>query len=107
MADTPLVTMDQAIAHVRADADEDISVYLGAAVIDALEFLNRAVFASPEDMAAAVLAGTAGDDPMVVNDAIRAAILLRVGQLYRDRESGDLPLGTRTLLQPFRVGLGV
>jgi len=107
MADTPLVTMDQARAHIRADADEDISVYVGSAVIDAIEFLNRDVFATPEDMAAAILAGTAGDDPMVVNDAIRAAILLRVGQLYKDRESGGLPLGSRTLLQPFRVGLGV
>ncbi|MGE7136217.1 head-tail connector protein [Luteibacter sp. NPDC031894] len=107
MADTPLVTMDQARAHIRADADEDISVYVGAAVIDALEFLNRGVFATPEDLAAAVLAGTAGDDPMVVNDAIRAAILLRVGQLFKDRESGALPLGSRTLLQPYRVGLGV
>lgn len=107
MADTPLVSTDQVIAHLRADPDEDLSVYVGAAVVDAIEFLNRDVYGSPEDMAAAVLAGAAGDDPMVINDAIRAAILLRIGQLYKDREADEMTVGTRTLLQPFRVGLGV
>jgi hypothetical protein len=109
-----LVTSDQAAAHLRTD--EDVSLYLGAAALAASEFLNRQVYATDAAMAAAVLDGTAGDDPMVINDAIRAAILLQLGHLYRNREdvaagasaaAVELPLGSRTLLQPYRVGLGV
>jgi len=54
---------------------------------------------------------TAGDDPMVVTPAIRAAVLLIAGSLYRNREEGPdsrtLPVGAQALLQPNRVGLGV
>lgn len=111
-----LVTTEQALAHLRADSDEDISVYLRAAELAAMEYLDRQVYATPEEMAAAVLAGDAGDDPILVDDAIRAAILLTLGHLYRNREdvvAGQsagavaLPLGARALLQPKRVGMGV
>ncbi|MNT82199.1 hypothetical protein D3C72_2218940 [compost metagenome] len=61
-----------------------------------------------------MLAETAGDDPMVVNPEIQAAVLLTVGHLYMNREDtivgatvAELPRGALDLLQPYRVGLGV
>jgi hypothetical protein len=111
-----LVTLAQAQGHCRADADDDLSLYLGAAEQAAIDYLNRQVYLTSDDLAAAVLAGTAGDDPMVVNDAIKAAILLTCGHLYRNREdvltgasvvAVQLPIGARSLLQPHRTGLGV
>lgn len=53
-------------------------------------------------------------DGIVINDAIKAAILLIFGSLYSNREDvvvgvsvADLPQGSRHLLQPYRVGMGV
>jgi predicted HD phosphohydrolase len=111
-----LVTREQALAHLKADSTEDVSIYLSAAELAAMEYLNRNVYESEAAMDAAVLAGNAGEDPMVVNDLIKAAVLLIAGHLYRNREdviSGQtaaavqLPLGSRALLQPYRVGMGV
>ena len=111
-----LVDLPQAIAHVRADPgvdDEQIALYLQAAEEQAQAHLNRRVYADGPAMAAAVLAGDAGDSPMLVNASIRAAILLILGHLYAHREDtvpgsmSELPLGSRELLQPWRVGWGV
>lgn len=53
---------------------------------------------------------------VVVNQAIRAAVLLIVGHLYRNREdvvtgsgaaAAKLPMGAEALLWPWRVGLGI
>lgn len=51
---------------------------------------------------------------LVVNDAIRAAILLTLGHLYANREdvvtavsAVELPRGARSLLMPYRARLGV
>lgn len=53
---------------------------------------------------------------IVVNDHIRAGILLILGHLYRNREdvmteqgaaAVQLPMGAHALLWPYRVGLGV
>lgn len=110
-----LITNEQAIAHLREDAGTDVALYVGAATQAAIDFLNRQVYVDAEAMAAAVLAGVAGDDPMVVNDAIKAAILLTLGHLWANREdvltgngaaAVQLPLGARPLLWPHRVGLG-
>lgn len=111
-----LVNTEQALAHLRAEPDDDISVYLGAAELSAMAYLNRQVYANADDLATAVLAGDAGDDPILVDDAIKAAILLTLGHLYRNREdvvAGPsagalaLPLGARALLQSKRIGMGV
>ncbi|MDR5881117.1 head-tail connector protein [Caballeronia sp. LZ032] len=114
-----LIPVATALAHLREDAgvaDDLVALYLSAAIRTASEYLNRELFANAEDMAAAVLAGTAGTDPIVINDAIRAAILLILGQLYAYREDAvigtsssvmQLPVGSKQLLQPFRTGLGV
>lgn len=109
-----LVSDTQARSHLRIEGDEDISVYVGAAEQMAIEFLNRDVYASVEDLAQAVLDGVAGPDPMVVNDLIRAAILLTLGHLYANREdvvfgasAVELPIASQNLLQPYRKQMGV
>lgn len=114
---TMLVSLDRARAHLRADDDypaEQIQIYLEAAEEQAQAFLNRNVYADADELATAVLNGTAGDDPIVVNKSIMAAVLLITGHLFANREDtiigtigSDLPMGSRTLLQPWRVGLGV
>ncbi|WJF92177.1 head-tail connector protein [Paraburkholderia bonniea] len=116
---TPVIPTAQALAHLREDAgvaDELIALYVNAAVQSASDYLGRKIYANADDMAAAVVAGTAGDDPLVGNDAVRAAILLILGKLYAFREevvAGTsssvmvLPCGSTQLLFPYRVGLGV
>lgn len=110
-----LVTIEQARQHCRVDTadDEMLGLYAEAAEQAAQDFLNRRVFSDVDELAAAVLGGTAGDDPMVANQAIVAAVLLLTGHLYRNREAVTsensvlLPLGAQSLLWPHRVGLGV
>lgn len=112
-----LITIEQARLHCRVDAGVDdsmLELYAGAAEEAAQSFLNRRVYPDAEAMAAAVLAGTAGCDPMLVNDAIRAGVLLTLGHLYRNRENvitgtivSELSQGASSLLWPHRIGLGV
>lgn len=111
-----LVEITQVRAHCRAESEDDVllTTYADAAEQIAQDFLNRRVFADTEALAAAVLDGSAGDDPIVVNPAIRAAILLTAGHLYRNREDvitgtivSEMKEGARVLLWPHRVGLGV
>jgi hypothetical protein len=120
MADpTPVVSLDLALAHLREDAgaaDALIQLYISAAVQATSNFLNRTIYGSDEDMEAAIEAGAAGADPVVADDAIRAAILLTLGKLYAYREDAvvgttksvmDLPGGSKLLLFPYRTGMGV
>lgn len=156
-----LVSLPVAKLHIRAEdaADEEVSPYLSAAELAAVNFLNRRVYADqgafdtaiagvPAMLTAAGLAHTVAveaeealDDPiarstgvahadavysraqedarqiragMVVNDAIRAAVLLICGHLYANREDvvtgvsvAQMPMGSQYLLHPYRVGLGV
>ncbi|MFD0669717.1 head-tail connector protein [Ramlibacter sp. MAHUQ-53] len=52
---------------------------------------------------------------IVINDSIRAAILLTLGHLYENREdvvvsnavAASLPMGSQYLLQPYRVEMGI
>lgn len=111
-----IVSAERARAHLRADDDypaEQIQIYLEAAEEQAQAFLNRNVYPDADSLATAVLDGTAGDDPMLVNKSITAAVLLITGHLFANREDtvsgamAQLPMGSRSLLQPWRVGLGV
>ncbi len=111
-----LITIEQARQHCRSDSADDamLELYGSAAEEAAQEFMNRKVFPDAASMAAAVLDGTAGCDPMVVTDAIRAAVLLTLGHLYANRENvvtgtivSEMKEGTRSLLWPYRIGLGV
>ena len=120
MADsTPIISIEMALAHLHEDpgvADGLIALYVSASVQSASDYLGRKIYATNDDMTAAVLDGTAGDDPIVINDAVRAAILLILGKLYAFREDVvvgtsssvmELPSGSKQLLFPYRTGIGV
>lgn len=154
-----LITDAQARAHVRAEEDDDIAIYIGAAELAAQEFMNRRVYADQAALDAAQLTVTdsllaaraayvAADEAanliddrdacleakghafsqymaahrlaaeirsgIVINDMIRAAMLLTIGHLYENREEvvtgvsvTQLPMGTERLLRPYRIGMGV
>lgn len=109
-----LVDIETAKQHLRTDGDEEndlIALYLSAAELSAVEFLNRNVYATQAALDAAEEPEEAR--PMVINDLIRSAILLILGHLYANREevgsgtASKVPFGAHALLQPYRVGLGV
>jgi hypothetical protein len=111
-----LVEISLALGFLRQDAgveDDVVQALLDGATQSALDYLNRQVFEDDEAMAAAVTAGTAGDYPMVVNGAIKAAILKTTGELYANREDSvssktvELPFNARTLLRPHRIVPGI
>lgn len=112
-----LVSLDLARGHCRVDPgveDELIGLYLAAAEQAALDYLSRQVFESVEALDAAVQAGTARPYAMVVNAAIKAAILKTTSDLYANREDSvvganavELPLTARSLLRPHRIVPGV
>lgn len=113
----PLLTLDQAREHLRAQDvpdDADLQLKVGAAELLVQEYAGRRIFESQLDLDAAVAAGTAGETtPMVVNDLVRSAMLLIVGHLYENREDVttgnpvELPVGARVLIGPYRKGMGV
>lgn len=112
----PIISLPMARNHLREPDDDDphILMLIGAAEESVMQYLNRRVYGTAEELAAAVLAGTAGDEPMVANDLIRAACLLIVGHLYANRENvvvgasvAQLPMGALELVTPYRVGWGI
>ncbi|WP_296187886.1 head-tail connector protein [Pseudomonas sp. UBA1879] len=110
------ISTDVAMQHLRADDDdrEYVDLLLAAAEDTAAQFMNRRFYGDADALAGAVLDGTAGADPIVINPSVRAACLLILGHLYANREdvvvgggAGEIPMGSRSLLTPYRVGLGV
>ncbi|PTT31901.1 head-tail connector protein [Pseudomonas sp. HMWF021] len=113
------IDIDMAMRHLRAEAEDrpHVEVLLAAAEDSAAAYLQRQFYAADTDLAAAVLDGTAGDDPIVIRPSITAACLLILGHLYANREDSvtgvnvasvvELPMGSRTLLHPYRVKMGV
>jgi hypothetical protein len=107
-----LVSGEQARMHLKVDGTDDgadIDLKTRAAEILAEQFLDRRVFESQSALDAAIADGSAGVEPMVVNDLVRAAILLILGHLYRNRTDNvtgtiavELPMNSRDLLRPFR-----
>lgn len=110
------IPIEVAMQHLRADSEDQsyVELVLEAAEDSAMQYLNRRFYANAEDLAAAVLAGDADTDPILVNPSIRAACLLIAGSLYENREDAvagsvfsELPAGSRSLLTPYRVEWGV
>ena len=71
----------------------------------AAEYLNRTIYADSTAMGT----DTAG---IVINDAIKSAILLHVGLLYENRENTvlngqEMHMGAKWLLNPYRLLMGV
>jgi hypothetical protein len=155
-----LVDLAAAKAHIRDEGapDDQVQMYLRAAEQSAEQWLNRRIYATTDELTAALLevpaaslsavnaydaalvaADALGDvrlvldaraqagrvydraadaireirDGIVINDLIKAGILLLFGHLYANREdvvagvtASELPQGSKYLLQPYRVGLG-
>jgi hypothetical protein len=110
------ISLDVAMLHLRAEEDDisHVELLLEAAEDSAEQYLNRRFYADADSLATAVSAGTAGVDPILINPSVRAACLLILGHLYGNREdvvvgtiSSELPMGSRALLTPYRVGWGV
>jgi uncharacterized phage protein (predicted DNA packaging) len=103
-----IITLEVAKLHLKVDTTDDdtmIEIYLGAAERAAMDYCNRTIYGAE---------GMGSDlDGVVINDAIKAAILLNLGHLYVNREGVDtvqkqeLPLGIQSLLQPYRIGIGM
>ena len=97
-----IVTLAEAKLHLRVDgADEDtlIQTYLDAAEAAAAQYLNRALYASD--------VGTDATGLVMTKD-IKVAVLLQVGAFYADREGvAEMPTGSRVLLNPYRIEMGV
>lgn len=75
---------------------------------------DMALFAAKSDYEMALSASRQAHLGMVVNDDIRASILLITGHLYANRENvvvgasvAELPMGSLYLLQPYRCQMGV
>lgn len=110
-----LIDLDTAKMHLRVDGDEEdsvIEIYLAAAEAAAVQFLNRNIYATQSALEAAAEPEKAC--PMVINAAVKAAMLLTLGHLYANREnvvigaaSTVLDMGAHSLLWPYRVGIGV
>lgn len=60
-----LVTDEQVRSHLRIAVDEDVSVYVMAAESMAAQFLNRNVYATEEDLTAAIAAAPSSLDAAV------------------------------------------
>ncbi|WP_331708659.1 head-tail connector protein [Pandoraea sputorum] len=112
----PLVSIELATKFVKQDlgADDDVvQMALDGATQSAIDYLNRQVFETSAALQDAVTAGTAGENPMVVNAAIKAAILKTTAELYMNREDSsigtvaELPFNAKSLLRPHRVVPGV
>lgn len=111
-----VISTDDALRHLRAEDEDraDVEQMLAAAEDSAAQFLNRRFYADAAALDAAVLSGSAGSKPILINPSIRAACLLILGNLYSNREDtlvGDefssMPAGSRSLLTPYRIGWGI
>lgn len=106
-----LVDISLAIGYLKQDAgvdDDVIALILDGAESSVLDYLNRDVYASDDDLAAAVEAGTAGAYAMAVTGTIKVAILKTLAELYANRgDSGtgltELPFNVKTLIGPLRI----
>jgi len=111
-----VIPIAQAMLHLHAEEEDldHVDLLLGAAEDSAAQFMNRRFYADADSLASAVLAGEAGADPILVNKSIIAACLLILGSLYANREdvvvgtnASELPMGSKSLLTPYRIGWGI
>jgi uncharacterized phage protein (predicted DNA packaging) len=84
----PLFTLEEVKAHLRVDHSDDdaaIQLYMDAAVSAVLQYCNIALV------------------PQGAEAAFKAAALLTVGDLYANRESGGVGVGSYDARMPFTV----
>ena len=96
--------------HCRIDTDftgDDalLEIYTGAAVRYVQTWTRRTLYEKESSP------GYADDpDPILLNDDVKAAMLLLIGHWYANRESvaigqtvAEVPLAVESLLQPYRI----
>ena len=110
--------LDAAIAEAPAQfslARQAYDAALAAArLVDDAAECDMALMAAGERFLVANTASVMTHRGMVINSAIKAAILLTLGHLYENREDvvvglsvAELPLSATSLLRPHRVGVGL
>lgn len=111
-----MITLDEAKLHLRIDHnfdDSDIQLKLDAAEEQAINFLERKVYATEDDLMLAISSNQAGERPMLINSSFKSAVLLLLGHLYENREEGsndntsNVKYGFERLLSPYRINIGV
>lgn len=108
----PLLTLDQVKGHLRVGFDDDdaeITIYRDASENAVVEYLDRPVYLTAEEIPAVDAEGYDAY-AMVLTPAITGAILLLIGDFYEHREADPkldgnavLPRAVRSLLAPWRV----
>lgn len=115
-----LVSLQQASDHLRRDTgddDADLTLKIKAASLAVINYLgkDRAAEVIIFDSAGDVIVDSSGD-PVGVPEAIQAAVMLLIGDLYADRDGRDfieggsddrlskiiLPRTVHFLLDPYR-----
>lgn len=103
-----MLSIDVVKTHLRVDFDDEdelILLYINASVDYAESFLDRKLIKSENERK--------NTDDLVINESIKAALLLTIGTLYANREqeitgsTSELKFGAKALLQPYRTKLGV
>lgn len=104
-----MLGIDIVKTHLRVDydyEDELIGLYINAAINYAESFLDRSLIKSESERKS--------PDDLIINESIKAALLLTVGTLYANREqeiagsiTAELKFGVNSLLRPYRTKLGV
>lgn len=107
-----LIYVDQtALTAARAGAPAALAAATDAyvAAVDAAGSLtvdvelDAALLAAERDYMNAQVRARMTHAGVVVDGAIRAAVLLIVGALYEDRDAADIPRGAMSLLQPQKI----
>ncbi|OYQ76051.1 head-tail connector protein [Wohlfahrtiimonas chitiniclastica] len=104
-----MIDLSVAKQHLRIDHDSEdelIQMQIEAAIEYAAKYLNRSIIAHEHDRKM--------QRDIVINSSIKAAVLLVLGTLYENRENeivgsitSPLKFGTKALLDPYRIKMGV
>ncbi|MBY0633754.1 head-tail connector protein [Enterobacter sp. NIC22-4] len=105
-----MVDLDVVKQHCRIDTDfsgDDalLILYAGAAARYVQTWTRRTLYENQSSL------GYADDpEPILLNDDVKAAMLLLIGHWYANRESvaigqtvAEVPLAVESLLQPYRI----
>jgi hypothetical protein len=101
------------VARNQARVAYDAAMVAAVAIED--HFQSREAMADAQFVySEALVAATCNARGMLINKAIEAACLLKLGHLFANREevvtgtiATELPLASKALLTPYRVGMGV
>lgn len=106
-----LVDLQVVLDYLRVDRgveDEVVQLLIEGASQYVADYLNRRVFATEAELKDALAKNEAGAQPMLLNPAIRMAILKVAADLYSNRENSaqgslsEVPLSVRKLLAAYR-----